>query len=157
MDAVISAARSISFAAIVFILIGYISPTEQSKKLIRPIFGSLVAVMLVSAFQNSGEDIGISDEIEYHRDTRSNVVDSSRRYLEEQAENNLSAALMSILAENGITDVEISADVNICENDSIYLTEVRAETNAGSTDEVREIIINAVGRETAVFVTAKGR
>ncbi len=157
MDAVISAARSISFAAIVFILIGYISPTEQSKKLIIPIFGSLVAVMLVSAFQNAGEEICISDEIEYHRDTRSNVVDGSRRYLEEQAENNVSAALMSILAENEITDVEISIDVNICENDSIYLTEVRAETNAGSTDEVREIIRNAVGHETAVFVTAKGR
>ena len=157
MDSVISAARNISFAAIVFILIGYISPTEQSKKLIRPIFGSLMAVMLVSAFRGAGEDIDISDEIEYHRDTRTQVVDSSRRYLEEQAENNVSAALMSILAENGLTDAEISVDVNICENGSIYLTEVRAETDAGSEDEVREILRNAVGRETAVFVTARGR
>lgn len=157
MDAVISAARNISFAAIVFILIGYISPTDQSKKLIRPILGSLMAVILVSSFRNAGENIGISDEIEYHRDTRTQVVESSRRYLKEQAESSVSAALMSILDEKGLTDVEISVDVNICENDSIYLTEVRAKTNAGSENEVREILRNAVGHETAVFVTAKER
>ena len=64
---------------------------------------------------------------------------------------------MSILAENGLTDVDVSADVNICENDSIYLTEVRAETDSDSVNAVTEILRNAVGRETAVFVTARGR
>lgn len=155
MDSFRSIAFTACFLGIVITIFNSLYPSDKFAKQIKTIF-SLIFILSIAkpivsgkiSFPEIGDTVSASAE---HYET---LNDNTYKYFISSVENNISAALETKLHEKNIYPEEIETSINISENGSISINEVKITLNDMTESyEARRCIIDET--ESGVTVTVK--
>lgn len=147
------------FLGIVITIFNSLYPSEKFIKQIKAIF-SLIFILSIAkpiaagkiTFPEIGETVSASS------DYYSSLNDNTYNYFISSVENNISAALEGKLREKNIYPEEIETSINISDNGSISINEVKITLN-DMTDsfEAKRCIIDETEEGVNITVKAKER
>lgn len=153
--------RAIAFAAcflgIVITIFNSLYPSEKFNKQIKTIF-SLIFILSIAkpiaagkiTFPEIGDAVGASAE---HYES---INDNTYKYFISSVESNISAALEGKLREKNIYPEEIETSINISDNGSISINEVKITLNDMSDSfEAKRCIIGETEEGVIVIVKEK--
>lgn len=145
------------FLGIVITVFSKLYPSEKFEKQMKTIFTLIFLLSVVAPFVNGNLSLPeinetVSASSEYYQSINKNADE----YFIQSLENNISANLMSELKKSEIYPVDIQTIVNISENNSISISEVRVTVrDETDSDEVKKYVSENVGKEIKVTVEKK--
>lgn len=145
---------SAGILAVVMNIFESIYPAEKYAKQMRIIFALIFVLTLSKPLLNSIEILSDSAEsIDVINADISESTDNTLDYFKESIERNISIRLADMLAENNIAVKEIKTSINISENGSISINEVKiAAENAAQGVEAVDIVKRETGENTLVKI-----
>lgn len=153
MEAIRSLILSSCFIGIISAAVETVCPSEKAEGQIRLILGAVFIIITVSGFLKIDLD-EIGDSFEF-TSTAETVVAGADEYYITVAEKNLSRTLISCLEENGVAAEEVISDIDISENNSIYINEVTARISSNShLTSAEEILRDLLGEEVKINIYA---
>ena len=140
--------------AVVMNIFESIYPAEKYAKQMRIIFALIFVLTLSKPLLNSIEILSDSAEsIDVINADISESTDNTLDYFKKSIERNFSIRLADMLAENNIAVKEIKTSINISENGSISINEVKiAAENAAQGVEAVDIVKRETGENTLVKI-----
>lgn len=145
---------SAGILAVVMNIFESIYPAEKYAKQMRIIFALIFVLTLSKPLMNSIE--GLSDTAESIDVINSDIsesTDNTLDYFKGAVERNISSRLSDKLAENNIAVKEIKTSINISEDGSISINEVKiAAENAAQGAEAVDIVKRETGENTLVKI-----
>lgn len=151
METVRSVILSACFIGIISAAAEMICPSEKAEEQIRLVLGAVFIIITVSGLLKIDlSDIGDSSVFSHTAETAAVGADE---YYIAAAEKNLSRTLKACLEENEIYAEEVVSDIDISENNSIYIIEVTARLDAYSDKlSAENILRELLGKEVKINV-----
>lgn len=145
---------SAGILAVVMNIFESIYPSEKYAKQMRIIFALIFVLTLSKPLLGCIEKLAdTSESIDVINDNISDSSDKTLDYFKRSVERNISGRLLDILAENDIDVKEIKTSINIYENGSISINEVKiAAENAAQGAEAIDIVKREIGESTFVKI-----
>lgn len=151
METVKSLILSACFIGIISAAAEMICPSEKAEGQVRLILGAFFIIITVSGFLKIDID-EIGESIEFSSAAETAVIGADEYYIT-AAEKNLSRTLSSCLGEKGIETKEVISDIDISENNSIYINEVTAWISSYSDRSSAETILkDLLGEEVKINI-----
>lgn len=155
--------RAIAFAAcflgIVITIFNSLYPSEKFTKQIKTIF-SLIFILSIAKPIAAGKFFfpEIGDTVSASTDYYSSLNDNTYNYFISSVESNISAALEGKLREKNIYPEEIETSINISDNGSISINEVKITLKDMSDSfAARQCIIDETEEGVTITVNEKER
>lgn len=145
---------SAGILAVVMNIFESIYPSEKYAKQMRIFFALIFVLTLSKPLLGCIEKLAdTSESIDVINDNISDSSDKTLDYFKRSIERNISGRLSDILAENDIDVKEIKTSINISENGSISINEVKiAAENAAQGAEAIDIVKREIGESTFVKI-----
>ena len=154
MDAFKELVTTLCLAGIGLAIYKMMVPSGTYEKQIRVLVSLVFILGVISPFARGEISIPVSanneliESIEYAR-----IEEQANSYLKSHFTTNLESALIKVLEEKGIDVDKISVNVDISEEYSISINEVRVLiSNNADTGAVKAAIIKEVGEDTEIQV-----
>ncbi len=145
------------FLGIVITIFSRLYPSEKFEKQMKTIFSLIFILSIVTPIAKNDLHLpDISETITASSDYYQSLSENTDEYFIKALENNISANLKSKLNKAEFYPLEIHTSVNISADNSISINEVRViMQNADYSDEIKKLITENVGVNTAVTVKMK--
>ncbi len=154
MDAFKELVTTLCLAGIGLAIYKMMVPSGTYEKQIRVLVSLVFILGVISPFARGEISIPVSanneliESIEYAR-----IEEQANSYLKSHFTTNLESALIKVLEEKGVAVDKISVNVDISEEYSISINEVRVLiSNNADTGAVKAAIIKEVGEDTEIQV-----
>ncbi len=145
---------SAGILAVVMNIFESIYPSEKYAKQMRIIFALIFVLALSKPLMGSIKNLSdTAESIDVINENISGSTDNTLDYFKGSVERNISSRLADILSENNIAVKEIKTSINISENGSISINEVKiAAQNAAQGAEAVDIVKRETGEKTLVKI-----
>lgn len=145
---------SAGILAVVMNVFESIYPSEKYAKQMRIIFALIFILTLSKPFMGSIKNLSdTAESIDVINKNISGSTDITLDYFKGSVERNISSRLADILLENDISVKEIKTSINISDNGSISINEVKiAAQNAAQGAEAVDIVKRETGEKTLVKI-----
>ena len=142
------------FLGIVISVFNSLYPSEKFAGQLKIIFSLIFILSLIKPIVSGRLELPeIAEAAAASSDYYESLGGKADDYFVRSAENNISAAVESILHENGIYPEEVETSINISENYSISISEVKIELeNAADAETARRCVSEQIGNNAAVTV-----
>lgn len=153
METIKTIILSACFISIISAALGMAAPDGKCEGQLKLILGAVFIIAAASGIMKGD----FSDFTEISAGSAviaESTAANADEYFISAAEKNLDRTLENYLKEKGITDAEVSSEIDISENGSIYINEVTARLSDYSSGYVTaiEALKNAVGEDVTVYV-----
>lgn len=145
------------FLGIVMTIFSRLYPSEKFEKQIKTIFSLIFVLSIVTPIAKDKLDLpDISKTITASSDYYQSISENTDEYFIRSLESNISANLKAKLNEAEFYPLEIQTIVNISEDNSISINEVRVIMQSKEcSDVIEELIGTYIGEDAAVIVKTK--
>ncbi len=145
---------SAGILAVVMNIFESIYPSEKYAKQMRIIFALIFVLTLSKPLMGSIKNLSdTAESIDVINENISGSTDITLDYFKGSVERNISSRLADILLENDIAVKEIKTSINISDNGSISINEVKiAAENAAQGAEAVDIVKRETGEKTLVKI-----
>ncbi len=145
------------FLGIVITIFSRLYPSEKFEKQMKTIFSLIFILSIVTPIAKNEFNLPeISETVTASTDYYKSISENADEYFIRALENNISANLKTELNKAEIYPSEIQINVNISEDSSISINEVRVTVNNNEyTDEIKDLIKENIGYEAEVIVKLK--
>lgn len=145
---------SAGILAVVMNIFESIYPSEKYAKQMRIIFALIFVLILSKPLMGSIKNLSdTAESIDVINENISGSTDITLDYFKGSVERNISSRLADILLENDIAVKEIKTSINISDNGSISINEVKiAAENAAQGAEAVDIVKRETGEKTLVKI-----
>ncbi len=150
---------SACFLGIVITMFDSLCPSDKSEKQLKVIFSLIFLLSILTPVLNGRIELpDINETITANSDYYDSVRENADVYFIESVERNISAVLETELHKSNIFPEEIQTSVNISENSSISISEVRVTVaDPGCADAVRNCIAACTEENVTVIIKVKER
>ena len=145
------------FLGIVITIFSTLYPSQKFAKQLKIIFSLIFLLSIVKpALNGSFTFSGISEAVSASTDYYQQLSDNTDEYFIRAVESNISTTLTAELHVQNIYPEEIQTSINISENNSISISEVRIVLNDMTySDEAKRCIIENTAEDVTVVVQMK--
>ncbi|MDE6762469.1 MAG: stage III sporulation protein AF [Oscillospiraceae bacterium] len=142
------------FLGIVIAVFNSLYPSEKFAGQLKIIFSLIFILSLIKPIASGRFDLPeIAEAAAASSDYYESLGERADDYFVRSAESNISAVVESILHENEIYPEEVETSINISENYSISISEVKiALKNAADAESARRCVSEQIGNNVAVTV-----
>lgn len=153
METIKTIILSACFISIISAALGMAAPDGKCEGQLKLILGAVFIIAAASGIMK-GDFSDLTEISAGSAKIAGSAAANADEYFISAAEKNLDRTLENYLKENGITDAEVSSEIDISENGSIYINEVTARLTDYSSGYVTamEALKNAVGEDVTVYV-----
>ncbi len=145
------------FLGIVITVFSRLYPSQKFEKQMKTIFSLIFLLSIVTPIVNNELQLpDISKTVTASSDYYQTITENTDDYFIKALENNISANLKAELNKAEFYPLEIQTNVNISEDNSISINEVRVIMQSTEySDAIKELIITNIGENAAVIVKTK--
>lgn len=152
METIKTIVLSACFISIISAALGMAVSDGKCEGQIKLILGAVFIITAASGIMK-GDFSDISEAVADSEKITEIVSPGAEDYYISAAEKNLSRTLEDYLTENGVSSAEISSEIDISENGSIYINKVTARLSDYSEYiSAMEALKNAVGEDVTIYV-----
>ena len=145
------------FLGIVITIFSRLYPSERFEKQMKTIFSLIFVLSIVTPIAQDKLDLpDISKTITASSDYYQSIRENTDEYFIRALESNISANLKAKLNEAEFYPLEIQTNVNISEDNSISINEVRLIMQSSEySDAIKKLIAAYIGEDAEVIVKTK--
>lgn len=145
------------FLGIVITVFSRLYPSQKFEKQMKTIFSLIFLLSVVTPLVNNELRLpDISETVTASSDYYQTITENTDVYFIKALENNISANLKAELNKAEFYPLEIQTSVNISEDNSISINEVRVIMQSTEcSDVIKNLISNNIGENAAVIVKTK--